>query len=136
MTTPSPAGRHGAPHTAAAMIVGETASSIASSPGISTPSSQKAKLHCAPIRRRTFCSSRAGRLMGSAELGLLESGGEGNLDLIREMKTRLLESTIGRLMSGISEVTGLKLKESFISYSPTDDEMMVILNIDSAKEVV
>lgn len=83
-----------------------------------------------------FLLIRAGRLMGVAELGLLESGGEGNLELIREMKTRLLESTIGRLTSGIAEATGLKLKEWFISYSPTDDEMMVILNIDSAKEVV
>jgi hypothetical protein len=83
-----------------------------------------------------FLLIRAGRLMGVAEIGLLESGGEGNPELIREMKTRLLESTIRRLMSGVSEVTGLKLKESYISYSPADDEMMVILNIDTAKEAV
>lgn len=83
-----------------------------------------------------FLLIRAGWLMGVAELGLLESGGEGNLELIREMKTRLLDSTIKQLTSGIEEVTGLKLKESYVSYSPTDDEMMVVLNIDTAKEVV
>ncbi len=83
-----------------------------------------------------FLLVRAGPLMGVAEIGLLESGGEGDTELIREMKTRLLESTIQRLMSGISEVTGLRLKESYISYSPVDDEMMVIMNIDGAKEVL
>jgi hypothetical protein len=83
-----------------------------------------------------FLLIRAGRLMGAAEIGLLESGGEGDPGLIREMKTRLLESTIQRLMSGVSEETGLKLGESYISYSPADDEMVVILNIDTAKEAV
>jgi hypothetical protein len=78
---------------------------------------------------RDFLLIRTGGLMGTAEKGLLEAGADGDSDFIRTMKIKLAESNLESLVSDLSRATGLHFEDSYLSYSPADDEMMVLLTL-------
>lgn len=78
---------------------------------------------------RDFLLIRTRGLLVQAERGLLEAGADGDSDFIRTMKLKLAESSLAVLASGISRATGLRFDDSYLSYSPHDDELMVMLTL-------
>ncbi len=75
-----------------------------------------------------FMLIRTGNLLGVAEKGLLEAENDGDHEFVRTMKLKLVENTLPGLVSGITIRTGVCFRESFLSYSTRDDEMVVFLN--------
>lgn len=82
---------------------------------------------------RDFLLIRTGGFLGAAEQGLLETGTDGDSDSIRAMKLRLAENNLASLASDISRATGLLFSDSFLSYSPAEDEMMVMLTLSDGE---
>ncbi len=80
-----------------------------------------------------FLLARARGLLSPAERGLLDMGGEGDIELVREMKLKLLESIMPGLKSEITTASGLGLGESYVSYSPAADELVLIIDLANGR---
>ena len=85
-------------------------------------------------RTEDFLLIRAGGLLGPGEHVLLEYGEDSGLELVKEMKTRLFESAAPKLASRIVEISGLKVNEWQVSFSPDENELIAMFSIDGKEK--
>lgn len=82
---------------------------------------------------RDFLLIRTGGLLGAAEQRLLETGTDGDADFIRAIKLKLAENNLASLASDIARSTGLSFTDTYLTYSPAEDEMMVMLTLPGGR---